>query len=261
MRPHRRRTYLGDPDATAWATAVFVAGAQISQRQRNLTAQLVRTLKATGVWSSLDRLFLFASENSTQALTCLKTRNTATAVNSPTFTALRGYTGNGTSSYIDTLFNPFSGSPNYTQNSGMMAAWSVSGASSGTSVLIGNDDLNVSSIRATLSTRWLYNINSAGAGQFQYITTDQLGFVAVDRPSSTSEKSYKSGALLNTATDSSIAVPNNKFFALAGNNAGVASSFCPLQIGIGCIGASLGDSGQAALYTAARAYMNAIGAA
>jgi hypothetical protein len=39
-----------------------------------------------------------------------------TAVNSPTWTANQGFTGNGTSSYIDTNFNPATQGVNYTLN-------------------------------------------------------------------------------------------------------------------------------------------------
>jgi hypothetical protein len=39
-----------------------------------------------------------------------------TAFNSPTFTTNNGFSGNGTSAYIDTIFNPFTQGVNYTLN-------------------------------------------------------------------------------------------------------------------------------------------------
>lgn len=53
----------------------------------------------------LDRMWLLANQTSEAALKDLVTLSNATAVNSPTFTAFEGYTGNGTSSYINTNWN------------------------------------------------------------------------------------------------------------------------------------------------------------
>jgi hypothetical protein len=75
-----------------------VGGGALSNSELRLVSNLIRGLKTDGVWSSLDRLWLFAAENSTQALTDLVARSSATATNSPTFTANQGFAGNGTPS-------------------------------------------------------------------------------------------------------------------------------------------------------------------
>jgi hypothetical protein len=76
---------------------------------------LLVALKAGGVWEKLDTFALFANDGSSDfGLICWKRLALMTAVNSPTWTSNQGFTGNGTSSYIDTNFNPSVNGVNYT---------------------------------------------------------------------------------------------------------------------------------------------------
>ena len=88
------------------------AGQQVKQ---NI---LLNTLISSGVWAKLDTLFVLANDGGA-SFACINWKNPtgtkATLVNSPTFTSNAGFTGNGTSSYIDTNYNP-SGSLNYKLN-------------------------------------------------------------------------------------------------------------------------------------------------
>jgi hypothetical protein len=103
------------------------AGQQIKQND------LVLALKAGGIWSKLDTFALFANDvnisnpipnpysNAFALVDWIRTANTNTlvtytAVNSPTWSSNGGFTGNGTSSYIDTNFNPATQGVNYTLN-------------------------------------------------------------------------------------------------------------------------------------------------
>src|SRR5262249_57621708 len=95
-----------DGDTLAWQSAVQGAGGAVGYAQLGFVDRLIFDLKAANVWAGLDRLWLFAAENSQQALIDLVARAGATAVNSPTFTATRGWQGNGTSSYLHSHFNP-----------------------------------------------------------------------------------------------------------------------------------------------------------
>lgn len=67
---------------------------------------LIASLKSAGVWDKLDRLFMLNLHTSQASLLDWRNpTNTGTAVNSPTFTAYSGFTGNGSSSYVQ-LFAP-----------------------------------------------------------------------------------------------------------------------------------------------------------
>jgi hypothetical protein len=87
-----------------------------SAGQQALQNQLVVDLKAAGVWSKLDTFAVFATDGDSDfALIDWIRLSQYTAVNSPTFTTNEGFNGNGTSSYIDTNYNPISGT-NYILN-------------------------------------------------------------------------------------------------------------------------------------------------
>ena len=86
---------------------------------------LIIGLKADGIWSKLDRLWIYAAENTASALTDLKTGALATTVSSPTFdtTNFRGYIGNG-AGYIQSGLASNFGTGNYAQNSACFFGWS-----------------------------------------------------------------------------------------------------------------------------------------
>jgi hypothetical protein len=85
--------------------------------QQTLQNDLVVALKAAGVWSKLDTFANFATDGDSDfALIDWIRLTDYTAVNSPTFTSNQGYQFNGTSSYINTNFNPLTSGTNYTLN-------------------------------------------------------------------------------------------------------------------------------------------------
>ena len=87
---------------------------------------LIVALKDAGVWSKLDALYLFAAADSQAARqNWVQDLYNATAVSSPTFTADRGYNGDGSASYVDSGFNPTTAvTPKFVQNSAYFGLWS-----------------------------------------------------------------------------------------------------------------------------------------
>jgi hypothetical protein len=95
-----------------------------SAAQRILQNQLVIDLKDGGIWSKLDTFAVFATDgNNNFALIDWKRLSQYTAVNSPTFSSNGGFTGNGTSNYIDTNFNSSTSGVNYTLNNAGRFFW------------------------------------------------------------------------------------------------------------------------------------------
>ncbi len=72
----------------------------------------IARLKIAGIWKQLDRLWIFATEQQSHARVSLVNPNgintpwpsNITEVNSPEWTKLQGYTGNGSNSYLNTNF-------------------------------------------------------------------------------------------------------------------------------------------------------------
>lgn len=112
-----------DVDVLKWATNVADAGGTVSAPRLQLVATLVRDLKIADAWSSLDRLWLHAAENSAQAMIDLVSGASATAVNSPRYTVDRGYAGNGSESYLDTGFAPSNAAGKFSLSSASMGQY------------------------------------------------------------------------------------------------------------------------------------------
>ena len=164
--------------ATTQGYTLPSAGQQIIQNQ------LVLDLKTAGAWSKLDTFGVFATDGDADfALIDWKRLSDYTAVNSPTFTANEGFTGNGTSSYIDTL-SPleFVGSQfSSVTGNGSFGGWAFSGLTTGANPLCGatastntirggtadiimNTGLGSSTLTANL---YHLNRNTSQADQFQ----------------------------------------------------------------------------------------------
>jgi len=264
MTPAMRLILLGgyDADAGFWRDAVRAAGSDVSPFQMGRTSTLITSLKASGVWFNLDRLWLFAAENATQALIDLKARATATAVNSPTFTANRGYKGSHLSAYINSNFNPSTAGGNYTQNGASYGLWVETAEStpSGSYRYMGNDSSNYSEVVAGTSFLSM-QINQGAPAAATTIPSASTGLISVSRSGATATARYLNGALDSTTTLASIAMPNNNFNILAGNNAGTAYQQSDARAAAAFMGGNLTALQQAALYAQLRTYMTAVGVA
>jgi len=93
-----------DADVLSWRDAIVANGGSVSLARLIVVDQFVFSEKAAGNWALTDDYFGLWAENPVQALTSLKQRRLAVAVNSPAFTPDRNYTFNGATSYIDTGF-------------------------------------------------------------------------------------------------------------------------------------------------------------
>ena len=86
--------------------------------QSYLQNRLMMGLKSSGAWAKLDLFMCFATDGDyTIALLNWKTGNSfGSSINSPTFTANQGFTGNGVDAYINTNFDPTISGINYTRD-------------------------------------------------------------------------------------------------------------------------------------------------
>lgn len=154
-----------------------------SSSQQILQNQLVLDLKSGGIWSKLDTFGVFANDGGSNfGLICWKRKVLMTAVNSPTFTTNQGFTGNGTSSYIDTNFNPATQGINYTRTNASRYYMHYSGTSEIIDGIVDSGSYN----RIILNTTsGLQSINSVLniVGSFLYTST--IGVKSIHRTTST----------------------------------------------------------------------------
>ena len=86
----------------------------------------ITTLKSDGVWALLDAIWLPATNGDSDFATYnLKDPDSyqLTKVNSPTFTSLQGFSTDGSSSYLNTNFNPSTNGVNLSLNAASIGVY------------------------------------------------------------------------------------------------------------------------------------------
>jgi hypothetical protein len=247
-------------DAATLAWEAAVGAINVSTGRKDLIDALIKGLKTDGIWTKLDRLWIFRAENSTCALTDLKALAVATAVNSPTFTPDRGYAGNGSTSYINTNFNPGTGTPNYTGNAACFGIWdNTTSANTGT-VPIGIAYFGHYS-EGTIhypdgNSYW--RVNTSGAGLV--VAYPGSGLHMADRSTSGNDQLYRNGSSITTSTTSATALTSTNFYVCARNNDSgtpTAGSHSVDQIGAVIFGGTLSSTEHGNLYTRLNTYVTA----
>jgi hypothetical protein len=242
-------------------TTAFLARADaittVGATERAAYKALINGLVSDGIFAKLDVLFVFATDTSAHALLNLVSSTyTASLVNAPTFTADRGYTGNGTSTEVLTTFNPSTASsPHFVQNSAHISAWNLTN-SNDNGGLWGCAQGGHEAIIPSFSGGDTYLRVNDGAGA--QTTVDPRGFFLGNRDSSTGRQGYQNGSALGAyGSVSSVAVPNFAFAAL-GDTAG-EGGFSSQQIAMASAGGSMNSTEQGNFYSRLRTYMTAVG--
>lgn len=187
-----------------------------SASQQTLQNQLVVDLKTAGVWSKLDTFAVLATDGDSDfALIDWKRLTQYTAFNSPTFTTNGGFTGNGTSSYIDTNYDASINAVNYSLNDACRFYWVDNRAA-------GNweDNLAGRAISGNNNST-LIRINSETTSMNAAVDLRVDGFKSLNRTSSTNlEIINNTTQFSRTATSVQVASGNQVFLrAVTGYNA------------------------------------------
>lgn len=232
---------------------------QPSIARKDQYAALIDSLVGAGVWAKLDALYIFAAADSVTALTNLKSASyTASAVSSPNFTVDHGFAGDGTTSYVDTGYNPSLGSQ-YTLNSAHISARNLTSRAAGTIAIVGAQSASFSNIS------WIMPFFGSGTTN-NYVNTDTNlavtspssdGLFVQNRSSSTAEQAYRNGASLGSTTSAtSTGVPNANFWVGGASGGFFAGSTD--QVAMFSAGAGLTSTDVANFYAAEHAFMQAV---
>ena len=233
--------------------------------RKALINDTVSALMTAGIWSLLDNLQVYAAADSQAALINWKApgTNNGSLVNAPAFKKGVGFRGDGSTSYINTNFNPTDGGIGATQDDMSFGAWLLSHQAPTTP--------NASQITGafTTSPAWgtlLKHYNSASAGQqvaaranndntinFTWGGASHIGLCAVDRAASGAFNAWRNGVDLGSTSQTSVAPQNKDFFVLAANGASGAANFVDATAGMAWAGRSLGAL-QATIYTIFQTY-------
>lgn len=255
--------------AQAYFSAVQAAGSKVRDDRRPLYDDLIVRLGTQGIWSSLDRLPIFAAEDSVAALVDVRSLVTMTAAGSPTFTADRGYTGTDGSStvYIDSGFNPSTAGGNYTQNAAHISVWANSDVTSGASggIAIGLQT-NATGSQSNILPEYndgksYYRCNDVVAvPSAGIVDATSLGHRLANRSGAAAQQGYKNAVDQSVVAVTSAGLSNGNFMLLGSlTTPATHATGDSHQISAASIGGSLSASNVAAFYGALRAYMTAVG--
>lgn len=232
---------------------------------------LITGLVNDGIFAKLDALWVYAARDTTNAvLNLVSSSFTCVEHGSPTFTAYRGYTGSdgSTTVYLDTQFNPSSGSPHYTQNSCHASAWSNTSAAAGASGGGMNGCADGGSpgggythvFPRFVDGKGYYRINDTKAGITAGVTNaDGKGFYLANRSGASAQQGYKNASDVGVVAVSSMSVFNGNMYSLAYNAAGSPVAGFGGQSAMCSFGGSLTSGEVTNFYSRLQTYMTAVG--
>lgn len=217
-----------------------------------LINSMVNTTATEGgtLWSRFDMLFIWALPDTANAqLNLISSTYTSSLVNAPTFTAYRGYTGNGSTSAISTNFNASTAtSPQFTQNSAHMSIWVLTNLAE--AFPMAGDLLSGSALFPNYTGTDAYaRINDGSSGPGTVV--DARGFLLGNRSGTTAHQIYKNGSSIATDSTTSSAVTNSTFQPMFSGTARQTAMFSS--------GASLSATDVTNFYGFLRTYMTAVG--
>lgn len=249
-----------DPATNAWIAAVIANGGSVSTPRKSVVDALISGLKSDNIWTQLDRLWLFAGENQPSALTDLVNLSLATAVNSPTFTTDRGYTGQDSASptaYVDLGYNPTTNAVNLTLNVAHASAWSTTNtAATGGGSWYGMNNLNFYN---TFTDGNLYSRlgeNASGGTP----NSSRTGHWIMNRTGASAMQIYQNGANFSSPNTTASSYLNGDTFALCNSgNGSTATHGTPNQIAEMSYGGGFSSGDATKFYNRLRTYMTAVG--
>jgi hypothetical protein len=247
-----------DADTTAWVAAVVGNGGTVSGGRQTLVNSLIVGLKADGVWSKLDRLWLTAAEDTVSALTDLVATSLATAINSPTFTVDRGYEGEDAAvptKYINSNYTP---GTNYSLNSAHFSTWCVTNIAQTQSGSAMGSGASGTNLYLTFTDGNIYaRISDSPESGSQGAPPSLAGHVVVNRSGASASEVYRNGSLFSSPNASAGSVATTDFALLCLNvtpAGGNSNQFAAFTMGGSLTAAEAGD-----FYSHLRTYMTAVG--
>lgn len=253
-----------DPATTAWANAVVGAGGAVSATQKGRVDTLIRAGKAHGWFATLDRFWIHGGESDAkQATIDIVNLGTLTIHGSLTLAA-GGYTGDASTGYADTNFNPSTAGGNFAQNSALLATYIRNSRTTQQNwAALGNfitNDTRLMVLQAGGPGGFLYSVNEAAAA-FDATQTQAQGSWSITRTASNLQSAYKnsSSSAFTTTSNASTALNNGNIFLFAFNNGGSPSAFSGDQHLASVIGGALTGAQAAQLQTDLNAYATAWG--
>jgi len=219
-------------------------------------------MSITNLSDAFDIMYILANETTEAALRNLVKRlHDATAYNTPTFTALEGYTGNGSSMYIDTNYNANTQGSRYTLDSASMGYYGRLNVTTGTPFgVFDNGGTTFSIINGrNSSNQFQVRLNTAGAGVIGTNYVTGAGLYIGSRTASNVTNGYTNGVVGTTKTDLSVSMYNYTHYILAAHRSVGATQYSTQQVSFAFAGRGLVQAEVTVIKNAFEAFMDANG--
>lgn len=169
-------------------------------RRKRTVDRAVRSLKTAGLWDKSDVIWAVGAD-SQASLIDWKTGATKPANSGATFTADLGFTGNGTSAYIDSNFNPATAGGKYSQDSCTLVGWKNESAQDSKRFM---GEGSVSHIWPRYTDDLVY-YRMNGSADATAASTDGSGLWAMARTGSAAHRVDRNGVTVQSGTNASSA--------------------------------------------------------
>lgn len=255
---------MGAPTGAGYdaaASAYFARAGTLSDGRKALINALVLALKANGTWAKRDALWLIANETSAAGFkNLIRDDHHLTQAGTGTFTADRGWAGNGSTGFLHTDFISSTDFIAGSVNSNHLEIYNRTNrtTSNAFSDFAAYDDTRLWSIQCSYANQtYMRNFNvdaSVGAA-----ATAQ-GYWVNNRSAAGATQHYRNASALTPLTGASNGLLAIELYIGASNHAGTAEEFNTDQYAMAGIGASLSAAEVTADQAVIEAYMDAIGA-
>lgn len=236
-------------------TFIIKPSAAIASAQNTL----VKSLVDSGVWVKLDTFYVLAGHTNANGESLINWFNpgtfNATAVNAPAFVALEGFTGDGTTSYIDINWDILNDSINYSLNSASYGAYARLNKTEDKCLIGATSGSNFNDLFPKLSSGNAVNRINSGSESIGNATSDPRGMWIGSRTASNSLKLYHNKTIVGTGSIISTNLINRNLHILARGGA----VFSTNQASMGFTASSLDQTDINNLTDAFEVYMDSNG--
>jgi hypothetical protein len=247
-----------DTDAEAFFTRVSSNGGSLTTTEQQAVNSLVIQMKADGTWTLMKAIYpmVGGGTGSTAAREAACAQNLKSSSFTGTFSsgwtfASTGVTGNGTSTFMDTTFNPNTSITDI--NSCHLSIYSRT--------TTGVDGVDIGASPSAWDIEIIYGSFYAGMMNGSYLNTansDAKGLWTNSRISSSNIIAYRNGSTFVSGSSAPITKPNCNVYIGARSDASIPLFFSNRQYAFASIGDGLTSGNVSNLYTAVQAFQTTL---